>query len=92
MAITYTEYTEEYGSTTGDVANPARGQLNREDIYFAVCPRSRLRVWFRETADAKTVVAAAIHTAAAMAVVGFPAIGSLLPPNVGEFLRQRRQL
>ena len=49
MAITYTEYIAEYGSTAGEVANPARGQLNREDKYFPACARSRLRVWSRET-------------------------------------------
>ena len=31
----------------GKVANPTRGQLNRE-----TCPRSRLRIWSRETASA----------------------------------------
>ena len=49
MTITYTEYR----STAGEVTNPARGQLNREDKYFPVCPRSsRLRVWSRETRSA----------------------------------------
>ena len=33
----------------GKVANPARGQLNRENEYFSVRVRSRLRVWSRET-------------------------------------------
>ena len=34
----------------GKVANPARGQLNREkNDYFPVPVRSRLRIWFRET-------------------------------------------
>ena len=33
------------------VANPARGQLNREDEYFP-CSRSRLRIWSRETGSA----------------------------------------
>ena len=32
------------------VANPARGQLNRETIF--PCPRSRLRIWSRETGSA----------------------------------------
>ena len=32
----------------GKVGNPARGQLNREDVFFP-CPRSRLRIWSRET-------------------------------------------
>ena len=31
----------------GMVANPARGQLNRENQYF--CPRSGLRIWSRGT-------------------------------------------
>ena len=30
----------------GKVANPVHGQLNREKL---PCPRSRLRIWFRET-------------------------------------------
>ena len=34
----------------GKVANPARGQLNRENEYFIFpCPRLRLRIWSRET-------------------------------------------
>ena len=33
------------------VANPARGQLNRENAFFPV-PRSRLRIWSRETGSA----------------------------------------
>ena len=32
----------------GKVANPARGQLYRENECFP-CPRSRLRIWSRET-------------------------------------------
>ena len=35
----------------GKVANPARGQLNREKLIFP-CPRSRLRIWFRKTGSA----------------------------------------
>ena len=35
----------------GKVDNPARGQLNRENQYFP-CPRSRLRIWSRETGSA----------------------------------------
>ena len=31
----------------GKVANPARGELNRENEFR--CPRSRLRIWSRET-------------------------------------------
>ena len=55
MAITHDDHelTAEYGSTAGEVANPAaRGQLSREFNYFTVCPRSRLRVWSRETRSA----------------------------------------
>ena len=35
----------------GKVANPARGQLNRENRIFP-CPRSCLRIWSRETGSA----------------------------------------
>ena len=35
----------------GKVANPARGQVNRENVFFP-CPRSRLRIWFLETGSA----------------------------------------
>ena len=35
----------------GKIANPARDQLNRENIVFP-CPRSRLRIWCRETGSA----------------------------------------
>ena len=35
----------------GKVANSARGQLNRENDIFP-CPRSRLRIWSRETGSA----------------------------------------
>ena len=35
----------------GKVANPARSQLNREKGIFP-CPRSRLRIWSRETVSA----------------------------------------
>ena len=52
MTITYTEYIAEYGSTASEDANSARGQMNRENKYFPVCPRSRLRVWFREMRSA----------------------------------------
>ena len=34
----------------GKVANPARGQLNRK--FFFPYPRSRLRIWSRETGSA----------------------------------------
>ena len=36
----------------GKVANPARGQLNRENGYFSVPVRTRLRIWSRETGSA----------------------------------------
>ena len=49
MVITYTEYIAEYESTACEVANPARGQLTREDKYFPVCSRSRFRVWSRDS-------------------------------------------
>ena len=35
----------------GKVANPARGQLNRQNVFF-LSPRSRLRIWYRETGSA----------------------------------------
>ena len=35
----------------GKVANPARGQLNRVNVFFSR-PRSRLRIWSRETGSA----------------------------------------
>ena len=42
----------EYGSTGYDmVANAARGELNRQDFFFP-CPRSRLKIWSRETGSA----------------------------------------
>ena len=49
--ILYTSMTE-HGSTAGEVANPARGQLNRENEYYSVGLRSRLRIWCRETRSA----------------------------------------
>ena len=47
MVITYSKGKDQ----PGKVANPARGQLNRENVFFS-CPRSRLRIWSRETASA----------------------------------------
>ena len=35
----------------GKVANPARGQLNRDNEHYP-CPRSRLRIWSRKTGSA----------------------------------------
>ena len=39
-----------YVYSKGKVASPARGQLTRENAF--PCPRSRLRIWFRETGSA----------------------------------------
>ena len=39
-------------SKLGKVANPARGQLNRDNEYLFPCPRSCLRIWSRETVSA----------------------------------------
>ena len=36
----------------GKVSNRARGQLNRENDISPACPRSRLRIWSRETGSA----------------------------------------
>ena len=46
MIITYSKSMDQ----PGKVADPARGQLNRENEYFP--PRSRLRIWSRETGSA----------------------------------------
>ena len=50
MVITYSKSKDE----PGKVANPARGQLNRKIYtrYIFPCPRSRLRIWSRETGSA----------------------------------------
>ena len=42
MVITYSKGKDQ----PGKVANPAPGQLNRENVF--PCPRSRLRIWSRE--------------------------------------------
>ena len=42
MVTTYSKSMDQ----PGKVANPARGQLNRENEF--PCPRSRLRIWSRE--------------------------------------------
>ena len=47
MVITYSKSMDQ----PGKVANLARGQLNGENILFS-CPRSRLRIWSRETSSA----------------------------------------
>ena len=36
----------------GKVANPARGQLSKENKYFPVPVRACLRIWSRETGSA----------------------------------------
>ena len=47
MVITYSKGKDQ----PGKVANPARGQLNREK-WIIPCPRLRLRIWSRETGSA----------------------------------------
>ena len=47
MVITYGKGNDQ----PGKAANPARGQLNRENEYFPF-PCSRLRIWCRETGSA----------------------------------------
>ena len=47
-------YGHTYGKSMdqpGKVANPARGQLNKKNLYFPVPVRS-LRIWSRETISA----------------------------------------
>ena len=39
-------------SQPGKVANPARGQLAEQVKWIIPCPRSRLRIWSRETGSA----------------------------------------
>ena len=48
MVITYSKSMGQ----PGKVANPAGGQLNRENEYFLVRVRSRVRIWSRETVSA----------------------------------------
>ena len=47
LVITYSKRMDQ----PGRVANPARGQLSRENEYLS-CPRSRLRIWSHETGSA----------------------------------------
>ena len=47
LVITYSKGKDQLGK----VDNLARGQLNRES-YFFPCPRSRLKIWSRETGSA----------------------------------------
>ena len=52
---TTTQYSHAYSKSMdqpGKVANPARGQLNKENKHFSLCPRSRLGIWSRETGSA----------------------------------------
>ena len=45
--------TKECMDQPGNVANPALGQLNKENEYFIFpCPRARLRIWSRVKASA----------------------------------------
>ena len=49
----------------GKVANPASGQLNRENEYFPVRIHSRLRFWSRETGlalQSRVSLLISIHT------------------------------
>ena len=46
MVFTYSKSMDQ----PGKVANPARGQLNREKMF--PCPRACLRIWSRETGSA----------------------------------------
>ena len=51
--VKYRRYGHTYGKSMdqpGKVANPARGQLNRENDFFCFC--SRLRFWSCETGSA----------------------------------------
>ena len=48
----HTYYSKRSMDQSGKVASPARGQLNRENEYFPVRVRSRLRIESRETGSA----------------------------------------
>ena len=52
MFIMYGHAYSKRRNQPGKVANPACGQLNRENEYFLVRVRSRLRMWSRETGSA----------------------------------------
>ena len=56
----------------GKVANPARGQLNREKIIFP-CPRSRLRIRPRQTGSA-------VPSRASLLILHTQAESSAIPP------------
>ena len=47
----YSHHREQSMDQPGSVANPARSQLNRENVIFP-CPSSSLRIWSRETGSA----------------------------------------
>ena len=49
MAITYSKKSKDQ---PGKVVNPARGQLNRENKYFAVLSPFAPKIWSRETSSA----------------------------------------
>ena len=52
----------------GIVANPARGQLNRKNEF--PCPRSRLRIWSRETqAVPSRITPLILHTQAESSII-----------------------
>ena len=65
------------------VTNPARGQLNREDVFFLV-PRSRLRIWSRETSS---VVPSCVSLLFLHAEAGRNAVE---PVSRGQILRRER--
>ena len=48
----FTDKSQPFHPTTEDVVKSGICQLNRENRYFPVCSRSRLRVWSRETRSA----------------------------------------
>ena len=51
MYVLWSSHVAEYIDQSGKVANPARGQRNKEKMIFP-CPRSRVRIWSRETGSA----------------------------------------
>ena len=50
------------------VNNPACGQLNRKKMLFS-CPRSRLRIWFRETGSTSCVSPLILPTQAESSII-----------------------
>ena len=63
-----------------NVANPARGQLNRENKYF-LCPRSRLRFWSRETGSAVPS-----HVSLLISILRLNLCGRAYLPHMGDFV------